>query len=102
MDAEGVFFISLGSTIMGFVVGWLGLYFIAREISFTAAEFGGFITAFFGGAVLQVYTTQLAADTRILFWFYPIGLLAALLFYNLGDGKFLVKITIAGTNPPGG
>lgn len=49
MDAEGVFFISLGSTIMGFVVGWLGLYFIAREISFTAAEFGGFITAFFGG-----------------------------------------------------
>jgi hypothetical protein len=75
-------FISIGSLIMGIVVMWIGFYFIARETAFTAVEFGGFITAFFGGAVLEVYITQLDNETKLLFWWYPIGLLIGLLIYH--------------------
>jgi len=72
----------IGTIIMGFIVMWIGFYFIARETTFNAAEFGGFLSAFFGGAVLQIYTTQLSDETKFIFWFYPVGLGAALIVYH--------------------
>jgi len=75
-------FEALSSTIMGFVVMWIGYYFIAREQTFTAAEFGGFITAFFGGAVIEIFTTQFNNEAKFIFWFYPVGLFIGLLAYH--------------------
>ena len=63
----GMAFISISAFLMGFVVMWIGFFFISRELQFTAAEFGGFITSFFGGAVIAVYTTMLNPATQILF-----------------------------------
>jgi len=83
MDYFSLGLISIGSLVMGFVVMWIGLYFIARTTEFTAAEFGGFMTAFFGGAVIAVFTTfQSEPETKVLFWWYPIGLIVIMLVYH--------------------
>ncbi len=75
---------------------WIGLYFIAREGTFTATEYAAFLTAFFGGAVISVFTTMTDNDTKILFWVYPIGLFAAFLLYYLLPGKrALPKMVLA-------
>ncbi len=83
----GMAFISISAFLMGFVVMWIGFFFISRELQFTAAEFGGFITSFFGGAVIAVYTTMLNPATQILFWWYPIGLAVGLLVYHLAPAS---------------
>jgi hypothetical protein len=80
------------SAVMGFVIMWIGYYFIDREQTFTAAEFGGFITAFFGGAILEIYTTQLDSGTRFIFWFYPIGLFIGLVVYHRLDDDSKMKL----------
>ncbi len=82
---------------MGFVLmGGFGLCFVAREKEYSGAEFAAFITAFLGGAVLQIYTTELDPDTKVLFWLYAVGLLAGLLLYHHGtdnDQKWMrIKI----------
>jgi uncharacterized membrane protein YeaQ/YmgE (transglycosylase-associated protein family) len=76
---------------MGAIVMWIAFFFFAREKDFTAAEFGGFISAFFGGAILQVYTTQLTDETKFIFWFYPIGLLLGMIAYKISGGKVKVE-----------
>jgi hypothetical protein len=86
MDAWQFWLVCIGSFLMGFIVMWIGLYFIAREGTFTASEYAAFLTAFFGGAVISVFTTMTDGDTKILFWVYPIGLFAAFLLYYLLPG----------------
>jgi fluoride ion exporter CrcB/FEX len=76
----------VGSFIIGFIVMWIAFLFIAREKEFTAAEFGGFISAFFGGAILTVYTTQLTSETQWIFWIYPIGLGVGMICYRAWGG----------------
>ena len=81
----------IGSLVMGFIVMWLAFYFFAREDKFTAAEYAGFITAMFGGAIIEVFTTQLTDQTRYIFWFYPLGLLIAMLLYYCVGGQITFK-----------
>jgi hypothetical protein len=75
------------SFFMGFIVMWLAFYFFAREDKFGASEYAGFISTMFGGAIIEVYTTQLTDQTRYIFWFYPIGLMVAMIVYWGIGGK---------------
>ena len=79
--------ISVGSFLMRFLVMWIGFYFIVSNYQYTATEFAVFLTASFGGAALQVFTTEMTADTQILFWVYPISLFVGFLIYSLLPGK---------------
>lgn len=90
METSLLVFEALSSMILGAVVMYIGLFFISREKDFTAVEFGGFITVFFGGAILTVYTTQLNLENQWIFWFYPIGLLCGMSIYRVLGGAVTV------------
>jgi hypothetical protein len=86
-------FEALSSILLGAIVMYIGFFFIAREKNFTAAEFGGFITAFLGGAILTVYTTHLNQESQWIFWFYPVGLLCGMIAYwALGGAITVAKL----------
>ena len=90
VDWWAVALMTIGSFIMGFIVIWIAFFFFAREKEFTAAEFGGFITAFFGGAILTIFTTFTNAETQWIFWWYPVGLLIGMFAYKQSGGNITV------------
>jgi len=82
----------IGSFCMGFIVIWIAFFFFNRSQTFSATEFGEFIAVFFGGTVLNIYTTQLSDQTRFIFWFYPIGLVIGMFAYHfIGGGNITVQ-----------
>jgi hypothetical protein len=89
LDLNSEILIIVGTILMGVIVMWVGFYFIAREKedNYTAGEYAAFLTAFFGGAVIQVFTTQLNPDTQVLFWWYPIGLFVGFVAYYVLPGQ---------------
>lgn len=83
---------SSGSVCMGIVIMWVAFYFFNRAPAFTAKEFGEFIAVFFGGVVIQIFITQLNNDTKVIFWFYPIGLFFGIFLYRyLGGGNITLQ-----------
>ncbi|MGA2121777.1 MAG: hypothetical protein ABSG49_06995 [Methanoregula sp.] len=88
----------IGSFCMGFIVMWIGFYFFNRSTTFDAKEFGEFIAVFFGGTIIQIYTTQLADPTKFIFWIYPIGLVMGMFAYHfISSGKITIKSTVSNT-----
>jgi hypothetical protein len=82
----------IGSFCMGFIVIWIAFYFFNRSQTFSATEFGEFIAVFFGGTVLNIYTTQLSDQTKFIFWFYPIGLVIGMFAYHfIGGGNITLQ-----------
>jgi hypothetical protein len=92
MMMDQILISEIGSFSMGFLVIWIAFYFFNRSQTFTAAEFGEFIAVFFGGTILNIYTTQLSEATRFVFWFYPIGLVIGMFAYHfIGGGNITVQ-----------
>ena len=93
---DGITFVEiLGSLCMGIFVAWIAFFFLNRETTFTAKEFGEFVAIFFGGTIIQVYSSQVTSQTMWVYWIYPIGLVAGMLAYKyIGGGN--IRLTKAG------
>ncbi len=63
----------------GFVVMWMGFFFVVRFKDYNIEALTGIIAILFGGVVLQF--VQYADKTD--FWYYPVGLLIGLIGYGL-------------------
>jgi len=86
-----------GSLFMGVFVAWIAFYFLNREQTFTAKEFGEFVTVFFGGTIVQVYSSQVTAQNAWVFWIYPIGLVFGMYLYKtLGGGNIKLVPAVRG------
>jgi len=82
----------LGLLCVGFLVGWMILFFLRRFQNFTVDVFGGLLGAVFGGVILSFI--QLADKTDL--WFYPIGLVIGWIVYQYmyskkNNGPVLLK-----------
>jgi hypothetical protein len=88
MDAGVILFVEIiGSIAMGIFVAWIAFFFLNREKIFTANEFGEFVAIFFGGTIIQVYSSQvIAAENAWVFWLYSIGLVVGMLAYKYVGG----------------
>jgi hypothetical protein len=85
----------IGSFCMGIFVAWIAFFFLNRETTFTAKEFGEFVAIFFGGTIIQVYSAQLSTQNAWIYWIYPIGLVAGMFAYKyIGGGN--VRLMTAG------
>jgi uncharacterized membrane protein YeaQ/YmgE (transglycosylase-associated protein family) len=86
----------IGLICVGFIVGWLILFFLRRFQNFTVEVLGGILGLIFGGVVLSFL--QMADKTDI--WYYPIGLVIGWAIYQimyyceLGAG---IITTVSGT-----
>jgi hypothetical protein len=84
----------LGSACMGIFVAWIGFFFINRDTTFNAKEFGEFIAIFFGGVIVQLYSAQSAVispENSWVFWIYPLGLVLGMIGYHLNGGNIKAK-----------
>jgi len=77
---------AIGSTSLGIVIGWLVRYFIRRFDKFGPAVLGSVISILLGGAVIKFLEVD-----KSVWWFYPIGLLAGFIIYQI-----IVMVTVFG------
>jgi len=85
----------IGSFCMGVFVAWIAFFFLNREKDFTAKEFGEFVGVFFGGAIVQLYSSQvISTQNAWIFWIYPIGLLCGMIFYAAKGGNIRAKFPL--------
>lgn len=70
--------VPIGVTCLGVVVGWLVRYFIRRFKKFAPGVLSSLLSIILGGAVLKF----LAVD-NVTIWYYPIGLLAGFVAYQV-------------------
>ncbi|MBI4521938.1 MAG: hypothetical protein HY701_13960 [Gemmatimonadetes bacterium] len=68
---------AVGAFALGIVIGWLVRYFVRRFSTFTPQVLGTVVSIMLGGAVVKF----LEAD-KVVWWFYPIGLLAGFIIYT--------------------
>lgn len=72
---------AIGSTCLGFIVGWLVRYFLFRFKEFNAQILGSTVSLIAGSTVTVFF--NLFDPGKSVIWFYPIGLLAGFLVYSI-------------------
>jgi O-antigen/teichoic acid export membrane protein len=68
----------IGSTCLGFVIGWLVRFFLYRMKSFTPKALSSIVSIIAGGAAIKL----LASDSDLIWW-YLIGLFLGFVVYSI-------------------